>query len=77
MKPIWEINKDKKAALEKLLSFAGTQKRLAHFLDVTPSNVNSWVKRGYISATAAIKAEEVTNGYVTKEELRPDVVEWK
>ena len=77
MKPIWEIEKEQKTALDKLLKFAGTQKRLAHFLEVSPTNVNFWVKRGRISATAAMKAEIVTDGYVKKEELRPDVIDWK
>lgn len=72
-----QINEKQKASLLKLIFWAGSQKMLAHKLGVTVATVSNWKARGRISATAAIKAEEITNGFVFKEELRPDVIEWE
>lgn len=76
MKSMAQIKIEQKRALLKLIEFAGSNVRLANELGYTRSAVTEWVKRGRISASAAIKAERHTNGHVTKEELRPDVTEW-
>lgn len=76
MKPYNQVKKEQKEAMDKLLEFAGTQKRLADALGAPPTTVSGWVSRGRISATMAIVAERVTSGEITKEELRPDIESW-
>lgn len=76
MKPYSEIIKQQKKALNELIEYAGTKTRLAHYMDVSPQVVQGWVNRGRISATMAIEAEKITNGAITKEYLRPDVLGW-
>ena len=71
-----EIKKKQADELARLIEFFGTSARLAQFIGVTPSAVSQWVARGKISATMAIKVQEVTNGRFKKEELRPDVINW-
>lgn len=64
-------------SLGKLWKFFSYNKtKMAEGLDVEVKTVYAWFQRKRISATGAIKAEEVTNGEVTKKELRPDVNEW-
>jgi len=76
MKPYRQIKNEQSINLLRLIEFAGNQARLARALDVTPQVVAGWVKRGRISATMAIIAERETNGFITKEQLRPDVAVW-
>ena len=76
MKSMQQIKQEQKEALDKLVEFAGGQSRLARGLGTSPQTVYGWVVRGRISAFMAIVAEEETNGYITKEELRPDVDTW-
>jgi DNA-binding transcriptional regulator YdaS (Cro superfamily) len=76
MKSYEQIKQEQASELMRLIKFAGSQSRLARALDVSPQVVQNWVKRGRISATCAIEAEEQTNGFITKEELRPDVDSW-
>lgn len=69
--------KDQQAAqLIKLLDWAGSQTTLAKALGVSPQTVHNWLARGRISASMAIKAENVT-GHFLKEQLRPDVRVWE
>lgn len=76
MKSYKQIKQEQAAELIRLIEFAGSQSRLARALNVSPQVVQNWVKRGRISATCAINAERETNGFITKEELRPDVESW-
>ncbi len=76
MKSMEQIKTEQKQALLKLIEFAGSNVRLANELGYTRSTVTEWIKRGRISATAALKAEKITDGYIKKEELRPDVIDW-
>ena len=76
MKSFEQIKQEQASELMRLIEFAGSQARLARALDVSPQVVQNWVKRGRISATCAIDAEQQTNGFITKEELRPDVENW-
>ena len=62
--------------LMKLISWVGTRARLAKELGESNQTVYGWVSRGRISASAAIRVEEKTEGLFTKEMLRPDVVSW-
>ncbi len=63
--------------LDKLIEYVGGQKNLADFLDVSKQTVWNWVLRGRISATAALKVEELTNGKFKASEMRPDVKQWR
>lgn len=74
---IVNIKRLQKDALGKLWRIYEYNKAdLARALGTTPQTVQGWFKRGRISATMAIIAEQVTEGLITKEELRPDVSEW-
>jgi len=70
------MKKEQKESLNLLIEWFGGQTKTAHYLETTKQNVHSWVKRGRISATFAIVAEEATQGDITKEQLRPDVLTW-
>ena len=59
--------------INKAGDFAGSQKLLADLVGVSPSNVNQWasgVRPVPIEKCVAI--ERVTNGAVTRKDLRPD-----
>lgn len=78
MKTIAQIIKHNQSKyLIKLIGYFGSQARCASHLDVSPQVVQGWLLRGRISAKKAIYAEGVTVGYVTKEQLRPDVLNWE
>ena len=76
MRPYNQIKLEQASSLMKLIAYAGNQSRLSRALNVHRQTVYDWVKRGRISAICAIEAEEITKGYITKEELRPDVDNW-
>lgn len=76
MKPYEEVLQEQSLNLMRLIEYAGSQSRLARGLDVSPQVVQNWVKRGRISASCAIDAEKLTNGFITKRDLRPDVETW-
>lgn len=71
------IKQKQKAALTSLIEWAGNKSVLARLLKVSPQAVAAWALRGRISAKKSIEAEELTNGYLTKEQLRPDVSRWE
>ena len=72
-----EIKSAQIAALRKLCKHFNYNRRLmADELGVERNAVYQWFHRGRISAESAIVAEEVTKGYVTKQQLRPDVEMW-
>lgn len=62
--------------LGRVLAWAGSPSTLAELLGVTPQAVNSWMARGKISATAAVKVEEVSRGLFKARDLRPSVAQW-
>ena len=63
--------------LKALIEWAGTQKALSEKLGESTQTVSNWVARGRISATAALKVEELTNGEFKASEMRPDVKQWR
>jgi len=65
-----------KEALREVLDWAGSQTKLAKILGIDRVAVTAWTKRGRMSATAAERLEEITNGLFSKRRLRPDVVKW-
>ena len=73
-----QIKEQQAKNLMKLIEYFGSQSTLAARLDVTPQAVQGWILRGRISAKMAIQAQKVvTDDYITKEELRPDVKNWE
>lgn len=49
---------------------------LAAYLQTTRQNVRLWVARGYATAPAALKLDELRLDGARKEQLRPDVADW-
>ena len=73
MTPREAIKKQQRESLDKLIAFAGSRYNLAKLIGITPPSVDSWHKRGVCSKKGAIKAEIITSGNITREDLRPDV----
>lgn len=72
-----DFKKEQKAALRKLCGYFNYSRAdLANAMSVDITVVYSWFGRGRISANKAIEAEIITNKFVTKKELRPDVDLW-
>ncbi|WP_434779058.1 transcriptional regulator [Neisseria sp. Ec49-e6-T10] len=60
--------------LEKAILYFGSQAALGRQLGLQRSAINSWVKkRSIIPAETAISIEKITNGAVSREDLRPDL----
>lgn len=76
MRPYAEIKQQQADKLEELIKYAGNVVRLAKALNVPYQTAAAWKVRGRISAVMAIEAERITNGVITKEDLRPDVEQW-
>lgn len=62
-----------RTALETAAFLVGGQNKLAEALNVTPQAVNKWVKADRPPAERVIEIERVTNGEITRHELRPDL----
>ena len=62
-----------RTALETAAFLVGGQNKLAEALNVTPQAVNKWVKADRAPAERVIEIERVTNGEITRHELRPDL----
>ena len=72
-----QIKEQEREQLEKLIAYAGSMSALAVLLDTSAQVVSGWLSRGRISATAALKVEEFTNGKFKASEMRPDVKQWR
>lgn len=60
--------------IEKAVDIAGGQTALAAALGIKQAHVWNWLKRGTpVTASLCAAIERVTNGSVTRYELRPDV----
>jgi len=77
MKSASDIKQQQADELMKLLAWVGSRKRLADECGVTPQAVYEWVKRGRIAAKCATIVHIKSDGYFKREELRPDVTQWK
>ena len=61
-------------ALNKAISLAGGQRKLAEKIGLGQSAVANWVKRsGFAPVDSCAGIERATSGEVTVEELRPDI----
>ena len=72
-----QIKQMQSQQLIKLIGWVGGQSRLAAELGQSKQTVHAWVKRGRISASAAILVDEKTCGMFKKSDLRPDVISWE
>jgi len=70
------VEEQKKALGCLWRDFNYNKSSLAKALNVSRQTVNNWFKRGRISATQAIFAEQLEQVTITKEEMRPDIKEW-
>jgi DNA-binding transcriptional regulator YdaS (Cro superfamily) len=71
-----KLKSEQSKYLIKLIGYFGSQARCAAYLDVSPQVVQGWILRGKISAKMALQAQIVTGNFVTREQLRPDVLNW-
>jgi len=60
-------------ALAAAIKICGSTYKLAAALDQPQSTVSMWQTRGQVSWRGALGIERVTNGQVTRYQLRPDV----
>lgn len=60
------------SALQAAIDYFGSQKALAEALGVVPMAVTNWKER-QVPVLQCIAIERVTEGSVTKEQLRPDI----
>lgn len=74
IKDQWAL--EQQTALTLILQWAGDIPTLAKLAGVDGATVHGWVKRGRISATAAIEIEKQSRGQFTRQMIRPDVREW-
>ena len=56
----------------RVISIVGSQRALAKILDVTPTTVYHWQKRGF-PLKRVFDIEKATNGKVTRAELAPAI----
>lgn len=59
--------------IKRACTLSGGQAKLARAISVTPQVVHNWIKRAQIPADKVLDIERVTNGSVTRYELRPDI----
>jgi transcriptional repressor of cell division inhibition gene dicB len=57
----------------KLKDYFPTQRALAKAVDVTPQAVNQWFRDNKIPIRRAVEIERLTNGEISKSDIRPDI----
>lgn len=62
-------------AIEKAVSIAGSQQKLADLCGVTQPTVWRWVHGGGMDARYVMAIARATNGRVKPQEIRPDLAE--
>jgi hypothetical protein len=63
-------------ALHALLAHFGTKAEMARQASMSRNTVSYWFTRGQVGRQAAIKFGKMKSVPFTKEQLRPDVVNW-
>jgi len=58
--------------MDKVLDFFKTQDELAKALKVSQPSVAQWLKTG-VPVKRAVEIEQVTDGVIKREDLRPDI----
>lgn len=61
------------SAIERICELAGGQIKVAKALEVTPQAVNLWVRTGRVPPERVLALERLSNGTISRHELRPDV----
>jgi DNA-binding transcriptional regulator YdaS (Cro superfamily) len=59
--------------LKKIIKLIGGQSALARECAVTQQTVFVWLKTGRVPATRVLQLEKISNGTVSRHELRPDI----
>lgn len=59
--------------LKPVIDFFGSQVAVARKINATPQMINHWIRRESVPAKWAVKIEQVTNGAITRAEIRPDI----
>lgn len=76
MKSAAQIKQQQAAQLIRVIKWFGSQKRLAESCGYSAPTVTHWIRRGKISKKGAVKVEALTDKHFTKEDMRPDVMDW-
>jgi DNA-binding transcriptional regulator YdaS (Cro superfamily) len=58
---------------DKLRQALGSQRALAQRLGIGDMAISGWKRRGRIPASRVLEIERITNGQVTRHEMRPDL----
>jgi DNA-binding transcriptional regulator YdaS (Cro superfamily) len=62
----------------EMLRIASIEK-WGRWLELTPATVRAWFRKGEVPIMRALQIEEITRGFITRLELRPDIFDpgWK
>lgn len=60
-------------AIDKAVAIVGSKSELANRLNITRQAVHNWYLTSKVPVERCIDIEELTNGAVTCEQLRPDL----
>lgn len=60
-------------ALDRAIELFETQDKFAQALGIKSPSVSEWRKRGQVPHERCAEIERITNGQVTRSELRPDI----
>jgi len=58
--------------MKEFIQYFGNKANIARTFEVTPQAVNSWFVRE-VPIKRAIEIEQVTDGVIKREDLRPDI----
>lgn len=75
-KKIKPFNAECRKALEELLARFGTKAEMARHVKMSRNAVSYWFTRGQIGRVAAKKFGLMKTLPFTKEQLRPDIMDW-
>ena len=67
------LDNGSRAAIERAVELFGSEKKLAAAVGIAQQVLNRAVRRGRVSPELAIAIQKATGGYVTANELRPDL----
>lgn len=59
--------------VERAIAFAGSEAKLGTMIGKSQNAIWSAKRKGRVSAEIAVAIHRVTNGVITKEDLRPDL----
>lgn len=62
-----------KDPLSRAIEFFGSQQALADALTIRSPSISGWRQSGRVPAERCAAIEQLTNGEITRHELRPDV----